>query len=237
MKKIAFLASALALISCSNTEEKGTMTVEGNIDGLKKGKIFLQKYEDGKLINLDSIEAKGNGKFTFKQKIESPEVFYIYLDLNKKEGTDFGDRLLFFGEPKTITINSKHEMFDIHAKIEGSDSQKILEEYNKNMRKFGNRNVELLELQLNAMKEQKVQEADSINNLSEKNTLRRYLYTINFAITHPDSYVSPYIALVDTPDANVKYLDSIYKVLSPEVASSKYGKELKKYIEDIKQEK
>ena len=115
MRKIVFLLSALALVSCSETEEKNTMVIKGNIDGLKKGKIFLQQYNDGKIINLDSVEAKGNGKFTFKRKLESPEVFYIYLDLNKKEGTDFGNRLLFFREPTTITINSKHEMFDIHA--------------------------------------------------------------------------------------------------------------------------
>ena len=234
MRKIVFLLSALALVSCSETEEKNTMVIKGNIDGLKKGKIFLQQYNDGKIINLDSVEAKGSGKFTFKRKLESPEVFYIYLDLNKKEGTDFGNRLLFFGEPTTITINSKHEMFDIHAKIEGSESQKVLEEYNKNMRKFGTRNIELLEQQLNAIKAQQQEKADSINKLSERNTLRRYLYALNFAITHPDSFVSPYVALVDTPDANIKYLDSIYKVLSAEVASSKYGKELKKHIEEIK---
>ena len=234
MRKIVFLLSALALVSCSETEEKNTMVIKGNIDGLKKGKIFLQQYNDGKIINLDSVEAKGNGKFTFKRKLESPEVFYIYLDLNKKEGTDFGNRLLFFGEPTTITINSKHEMFDIHAKIEGFESQKVLEEYNKNMRKFGTRNIELLEQQLNAIKAQQQEKADSINKLSERNTLRRYLYALNFAITHPDSFVSPYVALVDTPDANIKYLDSIYKVLSAEVASSKYGKELKKHIEEIK---
>ena len=234
MRKIVFLLSALALVSCSETEEKNTMVIKGNIDGLKKGRIFLQQYNDGKIINLDSVEAKGNGKFTFKRKLESPEVFYIYLDLNKKEGTDFGNRLLFFGEPTTITINSKHEMFDIHAKIEGSESQKVLEEYNKNMRKFGTRNIELLEQQLNAIKAQQQEKADSINKLSERNTLRRYLYALNFAITHPNSFVSPYVALVDTPDANIKYLDSIYKVLSAEIASSKYGKELKKHIEEIK---
>ncbi|GET46860.1 DUF4369 domain-containing protein [Capnocytophaga felis] len=236
MKKILFLVSALTLLSCSETDDKNTMIIEGNIEGLKKGKIYLQQYNGEKLINLDSVEAKGDGKFTFTRTLETPEVFYIYLDLDKKEGTDFGDRLRFFGEPTTIKINSKHNMFDIHAKIEGSESQKLLEEYNRNIRKFSNRNLELLEQQLNAIKELNQKKADSINQLSERNTLRRYLYTLNFAITHPNSYVSPYVALTDAPDANVKFLDSIHKVLSPEVASSKYGKELKKHIEEVKKE-
>ncbi|GIJ93037.1 DUF4369 domain-containing protein [Capnocytophaga stomatis] len=236
MKKIFFLVSALTLLSCSETADENTMIIEGNIEGLKKGKIYLQQYDGEKLINLDSVEAKGDGKFTFRRTLETPEVFYIYLDLDKKEGTDFGDRLRFFGEPTTIKINSKHDMFDVHAKIEGSESQKLLEEYNRNIRKFSNRNLELLEQQLNAIKDLNQKKADSINQLSEKNTLRRYLYTLNFAMTHPNSYVSPYIALADAPDANIKFLDSIHKVLSPEVASSKYGKELKKHIEEVKKE-
>lgn len=236
MKKILFLASALTILSCSETDSNNTMIIEGNIEGLKKGKIFLQQYDGEKLINLDSVEAKGDGKFVFKRELEHPEIFYIYLDLNKKEGTDFGDRLPFFGEPKKITINSQYNMFDIHAKIEGSESQKILEKYSKNMRKFNTRNLELLEQQLNAIKDQKQEKADSLNKLSEKNTVRRYLYTLNFAITHPDSYVSPYVALTDAPDANIKFLDSIHKLLSPEVAASKYGKKLKKHIEEIKKE-
>lgn len=236
MKKIMYLASALLILSCSKTADKNTMIIEGNIEGLKKGTIFLQQYNGEKLINLDSVQAKGNGKFTFKRHLESPEIFFIYLDLGKKEGTDFGDRLLFFGEPKKITITSKHDMFDIHAKIEGSESQKLLEEYNRNIRKFSNRNLELFEQQINAIKAQQQAKVDSINSLSEKNTIRRYLYALNFAITHPDSYVSPYIAVTDTPDANIKYLDSIYKVLTPEVAGSKYGNQLKNHIEAVKTE-
>jgi hypothetical protein len=46
--------------------------------------------------------------------------------------------------------------------------------------------------------------------------------------------VTPYITLNDAPNANVKFLDSIYNKLSPEVAGSKYGKELKQFIKDIK---
>lgn len=102
------------------------------------------------------------------------------------------------------------------------------------MRKFSNRNLELLEKQINAIKDNKTKIADSIAKLSEKNTIRRYFYVLNFAITNPNSYVSPYVVLTDAPDANIKYLDSVYKVLSPEVITSKYGKELEKHINELK---
>lgn len=222
----------LFLVACS--DDRNLMIVQGDVDGLKKGTIYLQKYDGEKLVNLDSVVSEGSGKFHFEYPIESPEVFYLYLDLNKKEGTDFGDRLMFFGEKGVITINSRYEMFDINAKISGSESQKILDEYNKTMRKFSSRNIDLLELQVNAMKQGQTEKADSIRQVSEKNLLRRYLFALNFAMNHPDSYVAPYIALTDTYNANVKILDSLYGKLAPEVAESKYGKEFKKYLEDIK---
>ncbi len=237
MRKIVIAISALVLLSCSEEVDKNTMVVQGNVEGLKKGKIFLQKIEKGNLVNLDSVEVKGNGIFSFKQKLEEPEIFYVYLDLDKQDGTDFGDRLLFFGEPKTITITSKYQMFDINAKIEGSESQKTFEEYSRNVRKFNIRNLELLEQQLNAMKEGNTPKSDSLAKIAEKNNIRRYLYALNFALANSDSYVAPYVILSDTPDANPKYLDSIYKGLSPRVANSKYGKELKAYIDELKSEK
>ncbi|MDO5608434.1 MAG: DUF4369 domain-containing protein [Capnocytophaga sp.] len=228
------ILTVMLLVACSDDEKM--MIVKGEVEGLKRGKLYLQKYDGEKLVNLDSMTAKGNGKFEFKYKLESPEVFYLYLDLGKKEGTDFGDRLLFFGEPGVITIRSKYEMFDINASVTGSKSNGTLTEYQKMMRKFGTRNIELLDEQVKAMKNGEMEKADSIRALSERNTLRRYLFSLNFALTHSDSYVSPYIALTDVYDANVKYLDSIQKSLTPEVSESKYGKELKEFIEKIKEE-
>ena len=58
-------------------------------------------------------------------------------------------------------------------------------------------------------------------------------YIVNFGLTNPESYVSPYVTLVEASDANPKYLDSILRTLNPEVAKSKYGEELKKYLEKL----
>ena len=223
--------SALLMIACDKTEEKDTMIVEGNIDGLKIGTIYLQKYVNDKLTNIDSVKAEGSGKFTFKYPLKSPEVFYIYLDLKKQAGTDLGDRLMFFGEPTTIQINSSYDMFEIKAKINGSTSQKEYNEYAHVMRQFSMRNAELLEKQVNAFKEGNTALTDSLNAVSEKNNFRRHLFVLNYALTHPESYITPYVVLVDAPNTRVKYLDSIYGKLSKDVAASTYGKEFKTYIE------
>ena len=62
--------------------ENNIMSIKGNIEGLRKGKIFLQKIDSGLIINVDSIEIKGDSKFLLNTEIDSPEIFYLYL---KKE--------------------------------------------------------------------------------------------------------------------------------------------------------
>ena len=231
MKRILMAVSVLLMIVACDKKEENTMIVEGNIDGLKVGTIYLQQYVNDKLTNIDSVVADGSGKFTFKRHLESPEVFYIYLDLKKQAGTDLGDRLMFFGEDTIININSSYDMLEVKAKINGSKSQKQYEDYSHTMRRFGMRNAELLEKQINAFKVGNTTLADSLNMASERNNYRRHLFVLNYALTHPDSYITPYVVLVDAPNTRVKYLDSIYGKLNKEVAASKYGKEFKTYIE------
>ena len=48
--------------------------------------------------------------------------------------------------------------------------------------------------------------------------------------------MAPYVAVAEVYDANVKYLDTINKVLTPAIAKSKYGLILADYIETIKPE-
>ena len=63
---------------------------------------------------------------------------------------------------------------------------------------------------------------------------RKYLYTTNFAVNNAKYEVSPYVALADIYDINLKYLDTIQKSLSPQVAKSLYGKKLNQYISERK---
>ena len=50
------------LISCSKSKT-GSMVVNGNIDGLKKGTVYLQKYKDTLLVSVDSVQLNGLSNF------------------------------------------------------------------------------------------------------------------------------------------------------------------------------
>ncbi|NNF18824.1 MAG: DUF4369 domain-containing protein [Flavobacteriaceae bacterium] len=234
MNKLALWSLlTLLIVACGKDPEK-TMVVTGNVAGLKKGTLYLQKIQDSSLVALDSMEISGDGKFSFETSLESPELFYLYLE--KEDRNDFNDRISFFGEAGTITVNTQWNAFEGKAKISGSKTHEKLEEYRNNMSRFNTRNLEIIQTASKPEYREDSIAMDSLNQLNEKNILRGYLYALNFALNNKDSEVAPFIALTEVPDANKKYLDSIYGSLTPEVADSKYGRALSEYLQSRQEE-
>lgn len=229
MKNFLVVLSVLFLLSSCTGDTENTMTLTGTVKGLKKGTLHFQHVRDTALVTIDSLEIDGDGNFTFKTEVESPELFYLYLD--KKDNNDINDRITFFGEPGNINIQTNWNTFDTNAKITGSESHTKLEEYRKVMSGINKRSLELMQISVQSENPLLQSELDSIEQVTNANVKRGYLYAINFALNNNDSYIAPYIALKEIPDANKKYLDSIFSVLSPEVANSRYGRELQQYLE------
>ena len=219
---------SLLFISCAGDGEN-TMTVTGKVKGLKKGTLYLQSVPDSTLVTIDSLTINGDGSFTFKTEIESPEIFYLYL--NKKDNNDINDRISFFGEPGQITINTNWNTFDANAEIKGSKTHEKLEEYRKTMSRFNKKSIEIMQAGMNRDGLLDSLQVDSIQKLSNQNIRRGYAFALNFALNNKDSYIAPYVALTEVSDANIKYLDSINNSLAPNIAASKYGKALKNFLE------
>ena len=228
MKKFFGSIMLLTIImSCGNDNHKN-MVVNGQINGLKKGTIYLQKFKDTLLINVDSIQLKGDGKFIVSDFVESPEIYFLTLDKMEDE------KISFFGEQGDISIVSKLDRFATSAIVTGSKNQEKLEEHNSIIRKFNGKLLELLKEKFEA---QKVNDTALFTKLKkdEKNLIKRkYYYTTNFAVNNPDFETSPYLALSELYNANIKLLDTINHSLTDKVKASKYGIALNKYIEDIK---
>ncbi|MDA9879274.1 DUF4369 domain-containing protein [Flavobacteriaceae bacterium] len=205
------------------------MIVKGQVEGLRKGKLFLQKFQDSIMINVDSTLVEGTPEFEFKTPLETAEVFYLYLD--KEDGDSLNDRILFFGEKGTIEINTLLKTFESSAKITGSKNQELLQEYISFSRKFNDQNLELMKEFYEAQMVRNTKRADSIEEKMNKLLKRRYLYTINFAATNTDQNIAPYLALTEVYDANLALLDSIAVKMTPEVSESKYGKQFTEYLE------
>jgi len=231
MKRLAFILSLIIVSSCTK-EEPSNFTLKGSIKDLKKGTVYLQKVEDTLLVSIDSLTINGDSQFELHTNLESPEVLYLKLD---KNGEDSG-LIPFFADKGITEINTTLKRFFYDAKIKGSKQQEKLQEYKLMMSKFQDRNLDLIKTNFEA---QKVNDSVTLDsNLKEYNNLilRKYLYTINFAINNKDSEVAPYLAVSEIPDASVKYLDTINNSLSPEIKSSKYGKALQELINQRKKD-
>lgn len=234
MKYLSFLLiTGLLIISCDNSDEN-RMEVSGTVKGLKKGTLYLQKVEDSVLATLDSLEMRGNGDFTFETTLESPEIYYLYL--KKADNNDINDRITFFGEPGKIRITTIWNAFDSKAVIEGSETQKKLEEYQEVMSRFNAESLGQMQAARDSTLFNDPVALDSLQKANERNLKRSYLYALNYAMSNSNSHIAPFIALSEVADANIKYLDSLYISLSPEVAQGKYGKALKSHLESRKAE-
>ncbi len=232
MKKFGILLVVLCCLAACSTEEKN-LTIQGKVQGLKKGTLYLQKIEDTSLVTLDSVIVDGSEAFTFETFIPGPEVLYLYL--NKKDNNQYNDRLIFFAEPGEMLVNTTLKNFEGDAIVEGSENHKKLMEYRAMMQNFNSKNLELIQRNFAA---QQAQNQDSIDiTTKEYNNLlkRRYLYTVNFALNNKDYEVAPYLAISEVYDANIKYLDTIYKSLTPEVQNSRYGQSLEDFLKERKE--
>jgi hypothetical protein len=228
---IAFV-TLLLLVACNKNESKTNLHLTGNIKGLKEGTLYIQRVVDTALVAIDSIKIDGNSAFTSDLELKSPEMLYLYLDRGVTNSLD--NNIMFFAEPGTINIDTNLDTFIASAKITGSKNHELFEEYKKINSRFNDENLTLIESKFNALKSNNTKAIDSIIAKQDNNIKRRYLYATNFAVNNKDYEVSPYIALAEIYDINIKYLDTIQKSMTPKVANSLYGKKLTKYVNTIK---
>ncbi len=130
MKKIIALSLLIFMTACSSKKE-GNMIVKGQIKGLKKGTLYLQKMQDTLLVSVDSIKLLKNNLFTLSDTVTEPELYYLTFDGNTTD-----KRILFFGEQGVITINDRVDKFGLSPEILGSKNQDLLNKYYTVLRQF-----------------------------------------------------------------------------------------------------
>lgn len=234
-KSIIAFVTLILLASCNKNESKGNVYITGNIKGLKKGTLYIQRIVDTALVAIDTINIDGSSSFESNLDLKSPEMLYLFLDRGVSNSLD--NNLSFFAEPGNIRIETSLDRYLFDVKITGSKNQEIFEEYKKINMRFNDENLTLIEKKFNAVKSQNTKAVDSLTAKQDSNIKRKYLFATNFALNHRDFEVAPYIALSEIYDINVKYLDTIQKAMSPKVAKSLYGKKLTQYVASIKNEK
>jgi len=205
------------VLGCENNNKK--MNVNVHIKNFKKGNIYLQKISDSLLINVDSIFVKNDTPIKLSYNIESPELFYLNLDVSKID-----NRIEFFGEKGEINIESSLEKFNSDFKVSGSSSDSIYRDYLSVIRKFNNNTLDLLELSFKFSKLKLKDSLEIVQNKLEALNKRQYLFNLNYAVNNGNSFISPLIAINEFSQSSKIILDTIKSTMSKEVIESKYGK-------------
>lgn len=230
MKNILYIL--VIIIACVSCKKENEMHIEATITGLKKGTVYLQKIVDSSLIDLDSIVIDGQDTFSLSTIVDSPELFYIYVD--KVDGVEYNDRITFFGEKGDLKLNTHLEKINSDVIITGSKNHRIFTEYQntvKNInRKLAQANLGFIQAQLKNNEDEIIAYDKKVTAL----TRAKYLRAIQFALTHKRTSVAAYIGAREIEEANVTYLDSIYNGLSKKAKATIYGKELESIIKERK---
>ena len=218
---------AISIFSCSKKE--GAMTVQGNIIGLQKGTLYLQKFQDTLLVSVDSVYLNGDSNFILVDDIKDPEMYYLKMD---KTGDN---KIEFFGEKGEITINTKLEKFVTSAKVTGSKSNDLLMEYRDMIKQFNGKRLDLLKETFEAQAAKDDEKIEKLDKEIQGLIKNRYRYTTGFALRNNKSEVAPYLALTELFDAHITLLDTVNNSLSKRVKATKYGVALDDFIKEIKE--
>ena len=195
------------------------MTVKVKVENFKKGNIYLQKISDSALINVDSIFVKKNESIILKYNIDSPELFYLNLDVS-----DIDNRIEFFGEKGEINIDTSLEKFNSDFKISGSSIDSLYRDYLSVIKKFNNQKLDLIQLSFNLTKTELDDSLIKVQNQIKSLDKRQYLYNLNYTVSNGNSFISPLVAINEFSEAGKIVLDTIKNSMSKQVLESKYGK-------------
>lgn len=227
-KSILALLALTLLVACADNKSEKNFVLTGNIKGLKKGTLYIQRIVDTLLVPIDTIQISGDSHFTSNFDLKSPEMLYLFLDRGVSNSLD--NNISFFAEPGNMNLETSLDFFTADAKITGSKNQELYDEYRKVVSRYIDQDLDLVELKFKAYKEKDTAELASIQSKQEGILKKKYLYTTNFAVNNGKYEVAPYVALAEIYDINLKYLDTIQKTMSPKVAKSIYGKKLNTFI-------
>lgn len=226
---ITIIAATLILIGCS-TDKPGGLVLNGNIENLKVGTVYLQKLQGATLVNLDSAVLNGNSKFTFTAAITEPQILYIYLD--KKDATQYNDRVSFFATDTVMTFITELYNFEKAAVTTGGKNQELYAAFLKNTERLHAIHTDLIKRNLIMQSEVNPNPKDVAQLELEFSNYHRkkVLYGINYANTYRSYEIAPFLLLQEAEDANPKIIDSIFKLMPKKIQTSLYGKELSEFL-------
>lgn len=224
MKKASLLLLfTFILISCST--KKDEYVIHGSIKDVDSGKVYLQKFESYQLVNSDSTILL-KGEFTFKGKIEMPEMQQIFIEDKKVV-------VPLFVENSEINVNIFPDSVD-KSIVTGSAAHDIYRDYLK-LKEPNDKKMDEFFTALDKAKEAGdtliLNRADSVAAALD-NEMKKMI--IDFAKTNNATVVAPYIVTRNSWYFELQDLEKISSDLDTSINASEYTQLLHERIDILR---
>ncbi len=226
MKNIFLLTCFAVLASLISKASDTTFTINGKLDKVRSGLIYLYVFESG-TTKKDSSKIN-NGKFSFKGSIQKPSS--ALLDLKDDKQSYFR----FYLEPANITISGAGDSLELLT-VKGSsinDEDKILKRRLEDISKWEESNSKAEDAALKAKDKAAMDSLDEVDMsiLKEKRNViaqfvKDYPHSMRSAIA-----ITEYYAYY----AEANEVEPLYDLLDKKLKNSTKGKEIKKMVEVYK---
>ncbi len=176
--------SLLVIFSCQPKNEPAAFKITGKIQGLERGKVYLEKKSDGTTVIVDSTNII-KGAFTLKGHVDFPEMYQLRIDTLKLKQQ-------VFVENGNICVTIDAENPD-NVNIDGSQADSLFRQFKTLNRHFESIKEELM---------RQYNDAANYNNAKLfKQTDLRYdslehewnEFIFDFVSQHRSSPVAPYL--------------------------------------------
>ena len=74
-KYILIIVAGIVMTACQ--QNKG-LNLQVEVDGLKKGMLYIESIQDTVLVQLDSVEVLGNNQIEFDVALDQPQMLYLH---------------------------------------------------------------------------------------------------------------------------------------------------------------
>jgi peroxiredoxin len=182
------LISLLIIAACNMPGSSGKYTIDGEIEGMTNGEVFLMRFMDGQRKVVDSALIREK-RFHFEGKMANPERVYLRFG-------DKGTTVNFFLENAAVQVDCSWDSLG-DAKVTGSPSHDEFLAFEESLKPFQTQREALIsryrQIEDSGDEEAKKQieaSIDSIDGISQD-------FTQNYVSQHGTSPVSAYIALRD----------------------------------------
>lgn len=219
-KKIVPIAlSLMAFTACNSVPQ---FKINGNVEGMQTGKVFLIKSANSETDTLAQADIT-DSKFNMTGSVSGLTAAYLVLEGQK------GGALIFIDNfPMTAKLNAAKPY---ESKIEGTEAQQLYNQYSSITNE--------IRKQHSALIEEYSQTNDTVKIKNFENDYHKIMRIAEekekaLTLAHSDSYVTAYMLAGKMASLPLEQIEENYALLGENARSSEPGQKIAQRIEKLK---